>query len=72
MIVVLEYRAPVWVTVDTEQGTVERVVVGDEALDGPTFDASTTETGRAVGRRSFEKARRIAEGAYWPTWSAGW
>lgn len=67
------YTVPVEVVVDFESGTVERVVVIDEAiaLDWETGVRTLTWL-EGVGPRRAQRARRIAERAEWPAWEHGW
>ena len=69
----VSYTAPIEVVIDTDTGTVERVVVIDEGIQldagdnvhGDGYTPLADETVRA-------RARAIAESAPWPAWQHGW
>jgi hypothetical protein len=73
MRVQLLYRVPVAVVVDTEERTVERVVVLDEEV---RLDAEADVWDEAdmaiVDAGLIASAVAIAEGEEWPSWEAGW
>ncbi|HEV8673036.1 MAG TPA: hypothetical protein VGX21_03240 [Methylomirabilota bacterium] len=70
MKVILHYRAPVYVEVDTTAGAVTRVWVDDEAVEST---AGLTNPGpqRSVPDAEQRRARAIAESAEWPGWEFG-
>lgn len=65
----LTYQAPVYVTVDTEDGRVTSVVVGDEML---TQDREATrDANYNIATRDIAQAFHVAEQATWPGWDFG-
>lgn len=72
MRVELRYEVPVYVVVDLESETVERVVVHDEgvemASDVPPVDKDTEEL---VAGDAARRAVELADGESWPRWEFG-
>jgi hypothetical protein len=67
MRVFVEYRVPVLVEVDDEDGSVVSVRVDDECVEGPfgvvsDFELSDDDELRVIA---------VAEGDMWPAWAFG-
>ena len=62
--VTLVYMVPVYVDVDTDEGVVLSVNIGDETVEHPNEDWLDAEEGR---RAAYE----VAERAVWPSWEFG-
>jgi hypothetical protein len=69
----VSYIVPVEVVVDTDTGTVQRVVVIDEGIqldaDDNVHGEGYTPLADAAARA---RAREIADTAEWPGWQHGW
>ena len=63
-------HVPVYVVVDTEQRTVDQVVVDDESF---SYDDKAVDVdGNEVAARLASRAKWIAEHNEWPGWDFGW
>ena len=73
MIAQVSYTAPIEVVVDTDTGTVQRVVVIDEGIQ---LDAGDNVHGEGYtpleDESARDRARHIADTAAWPAWQHGW
>ena len=67
------YDAPVSAFVDTETGTVERVVVWCEGIEQRDGDCTivTAKDEEPVDDRARERAQEIVDSATWPAWDIG-
>lgn len=70
----LLYSVPVYVEVDTDTDTVDRVVIGDESLQRVTgHDVIQDATLTAASPEESAAAYVIAEsGTEWPSWESGY
>ena len=62
------YKVPVYAVV--EAGTLTRVVVADESIEGPlVVECAVCSENES---RQTEVAQEVAEKATWPGWEFGW
>ena len=73
MILAVRYHVPMYAEVDTEAGTVTRVIVEDEHTSPPDVagGAFDPETGEIADQETTARAVRIAEEQEWPAWEFG-
>lgn len=71
-IIHIDYAVPVTVVIDTDTGTVERVVVEDEMVGLVVPHTGADDTGAEVPEDLLRQAADIAEANHWPAWEVGW
>ena len=66
----ITYSASVYVEVDRDEGTIERVVVMDEDLGAPT--EITDSDDRPVSTEVADELKALVDEVEWPAWQFGW